>query len=154
MGGSRSQSRRLSLRAPLSPSPYIYIIPHFCGFVKRFSKKFATFLEKAFVQEKVQFLFTSCRLGFLHRPNLLTRTSCPLDTYIIPQFNVFVKSFLKKLDKNFVCGAARTHMIPLPTLPKAQTTKRRTRLERVEWHTRGNLRNQYTLFAFCTYIIP
>ena len=101
MGGSRSQSRRLSLRAPLSPSPYIYIIPHFCGFVKRFSKKFATFLEKAFVQEKVQFLFTSCRLGFLHRPNLLTHTSCPLDTYIIPHFSVFVKGFFKSFWKIF-----------------------------------------------------
>ena len=103
MGDSRSQSRRLSLRAPLSPSPYIFIIPHFCGFVKRFSKKFATFLEKAFIQEKIQFLFTSCRLGFLHRPNLLTHTSCPLDIYIIPQFSMFVKPFLKKTWKKFFC---------------------------------------------------
>jgi len=56
---------------------YIYIIPYFVVFVKRFSKKSATFLEKVFIQEKVQFLFTSCRLGFLHRPNLLTHTSYP-----------------------------------------------------------------------------
>lgn len=60
-----------------APLPYIYIIPYFVVFVKRFSKKFATFLEKVFIQEKVQFLFTSCRLGFLHRPNLLTHTSYP-----------------------------------------------------------------------------
>ena len=84
-----------------APLPYTYIIPHFCGFVKRFSKEFATFLEKAFVQEKVQFLFTSCRRRFLHRPNLLTRTSCPLDTYIIPHFSVFVKRFLKYFSKIF-----------------------------------------------------
>lgn len=42
-----------------------------------FLKNLQLFLEKAFVQEKVQFLFTSCRLGFLHRPNLLTHTSYP-----------------------------------------------------------------------------
>ena len=39
--------------------------------------------------------------------------------------------------KNFVCGAARTHIIPLPTQPKTPATDGRTRLERVEWHNGG-----------------
>jgi len=97
--------------------PYIYIISHFVVFVKRFSKKFATFLEKAFVQEKVQFLFTSCRLGFLHRPNLLTHTSCPLDTYIIPHFVIFVKRFLKIFQKTFSRLTAHTYCASLIARP-------------------------------------
>ena len=50
-------------------------------------------------------------------------------------------------------GATRTHIIPLPTQPKTPATDGRTRLERVEWHIGGTLRNRSTPSVFCTLIV-
>ena len=57
---------------------YIYIIPHFCGFVKRFAKNFFNFFQKAYRK-----FFT---LG-------LSLLLAPLDIIIIPYSHSFVNSF-------------------------------------------------------------